>query len=128
MNFHEFEDFNDAVLLPSQFNGLIRGGSPRFESERRLLWAVLENAVRTYVTNARRATPMQRREFEGARRWFYAKGCGAHDLFAFQSICDLLGIDSEWLLQRLEDLAFGDSPLRGRRNASRNKKLGRSAA
>ena len=116
------EDFNDSVLLPAQYNGAVARRAPAFEGERRLLWAVLEDAIRTYLVNARRSTPKQRRAFEEVRRWL--RGRRAHGLFAFETICDLLGIDSEWLLQGLESIAVNGSLPPHRRTVFATAQLG----
>jgi hypothetical protein len=92
------------LLLPCQFNELIRRSS-NLRGEYRLLWAVLDDAIRCYLANMRRATPAQRRNFEEVRRWFLpAAGAETTGLFAFQTICDLLEINARQLVRKLESM------------------------
>jgi hypothetical protein len=102
--YESIEELSD-ILLPCQFNELVRR-SPNLNGEYRLMWAVLDDALRCYLANMRRVTPMQRREFEEVRRWFLPVRDARHGqgLFGFQTICDVLGINSRKLLRRLETI------------------------
>lgn len=98
----ETEDLTDAIL-PCQYNDLVRRRSSAPHSEYRLLWAVLEDAIRTYVANVGCSNAAQRRKFEEVRDWFEPAE-PARSLFDFQNVCDLLGIDSDRLLKGLRTL------------------------
>lgn len=81
--------------------------------ERRLLLAVLEDAVRSYLSNMNRTGTEQRRQFAEVERWFYARD-GSQALFAFESICDLLGIDANIFRKRLGSTGIRNLPARHR--------------
>src|SRR5881628_2954021 len=76
--------------------------------ERRLLLAVLEDGVRTFLKNAR-AT--QGRAFNLRREalaWLTTED--RSDVFAFENICEALGIDAGRLRQRVLGEAFDGEP------------------
>ncbi|HUA33552.1 MAG TPA: hypothetical protein VMA09_08095 [Candidatus Binataceae bacterium] len=97
------EDLTDGIL-PSQYNDLVRRLSPIAEGEYRLLWAILEDAIRTYLANRSCSNAAERRKFEDVRDWFEPAQAEARALFDFQNVCDLLGIDSRRLLKGLKAL------------------------
>ena len=72
--------------------------------ERRLLLAVLEDGVRTFLKNARatqgRAFNLRRE----AHAWLTTED--RSDVFAFENICEALGIDASRLRQRV----LGEAP------------------
>jgi hypothetical protein len=91
------------AILPAQLNG-----SRRFDAssmpEKRLLLAVLEDAV---ITFQRYTTSTQRRGqrlFREAEAWIVSDD--ARSACSFQNVCDVLGFDSEYLRQGL--LAWRD--------------------
>jgi hypothetical protein len=103
------EDFGSAVLPAQYFESAKR--SKLFEGEYRLLLAVLEDAVRSYLANKNLRNQEQRIRFAEVRRWFYPTGNAAQQpLFAFQSICDLLGIDASSFRKRLDFISIRDLP------------------
>jgi hypothetical protein len=104
-------DLNDSIL-PSQYNDLVRGRPSALPGEHRLLWAVLEMAVRSYVANVSRSTVNQRREFAEVRSWFLAEPDPTQGLFAFRTICEFLDIDSGRLVRGLELISAGKLPKR----------------
>jgi hypothetical protein len=97
------EDLTDA-MLSCQYNDLVRRSSSIPEGEYRLLFALLEDAIRIYVANRSRSNAAQRRKFEEVRDWFEPAHAAARVLFDFQNVCDLLGIDSARLLKGLKSL------------------------
>src|SRR5207249_1987274 len=89
--------------------------------ERRLLLAVLEDGVRTFLKNAR-AT--QGRAFNLRREalaWLTTED--RSDVFAFENICEALGIDAGRLRQRVLGEAFDGEPRVG---ASFRRRVGRA--
>ena len=76
--------------------------APILDGEHHLLWAVLEDAIRTYLASSDCSTPTRRRAFAEVRSWFRAPKTVAPDLFCFRNICELLGIESDRLLNGLE--------------------------
>lgn len=121
------DDFSDAVL-PSQFNDLIRRRSAAPHGECRLLWAVLEDAIRTYLVNVKCATARQRRVFEEVRAWFFPPADSFQGLFSFRGICDALAIDSEDLVRGMVQLKVSDLPVRRYGRALRIARIPRMAA
>jgi hypothetical protein len=89
-------------ILPSQYNDLLRRSSAGFEGERRLLWAVLQDAIDTYLANMACSTEKQRKAFEEIQSWFHPSGGQSDSLFSFETICDLLEIDIRLLVNGLE--------------------------
>jgi hypothetical protein len=94
------QDFSDSVL-PVQYYDSVRR-SHLISGEYRLLWAVLEAAIGTYLANKGRSNPAQRRNFQEIQRWFTAnhqhKGGG---LFDYRTVCELLEVDPDRLLEGL---------------------------
>ena len=123
-----FEALNDPVLLPSQYNDLIRRRSPVFDGEHRLLWAVLEDAIRTYAANVDCSTQSQRAAFEEVRGWFQSGKGRPQGLFAFQTICDLLGIDSGQMLKGLDSIRVSRRSIRRHRTDAQTGRFRRLAA
>jgi hypothetical protein len=111
------ESLNDSLILPSQFNDLVRRRSVAPEGEYRLLIAVLEDAIRIYIANMNSSTHSRRIAFEEVRMWFKPVQTQAQALFAFETICDLLGINSGLLLERLESVRISNLPSRRHRVA-----------
>ncbi len=106
----QLDEDSGSTILPSQYNDLIRRRSPGLEGEYRLLWAVLEQAIRTYLRNVKCATPKQRNEFKEVRQWFRPlRGYRHQGLFAYKTICDLLEIDAGRLFSELESIRTEDS-------------------
>ena len=62
-------EFNDCILA-SQYNDMVKRRSRILEGEPRLLWAVLEEAIRSYLSNMKCLTANQCSEFEEVRHWF----------------------------------------------------------
>lgn len=105
-------DYPGVAILPAQYFGNAKGRK-RFEGEYRLLLAVLDQAVRSYLASMRGRTAQQRLEFEELRRWFYApRSTARQGLFAFESICDQLEIDACMLRRRLGSISIRDLPTR----------------
>lgn len=100
------EDLGGSIL-PSQYNDLLRRRSTVADGECRLLWSVLEDAIRSYLANRGCSNPIQRKSFEEVRSWFEPTD-GTRSLFAFETVCDLLGVDSGRLLKGLKSLDASD--------------------
>jgi len=65
--------------------------------ERRLMLAVLEDAIRTLLLARRTAVPRKRL----LRELAWVESTSQAEPFAFESICDVLGLDPGYLRQRL---------------------------
>ncbi len=121
------EEFSYAIL-PSQFNDLVRRRKSGFDGEYRLMWAVLEDAIRAYVVNAKRTTRKQRIDFAEVCDWFFPPTSAPQGLFGFHSICEQLGIDSYQLARGLSKLKLKDLPIRRYNRALRIARIPRIAA
>jgi hypothetical protein len=71
----------------------------RREAESRLLFAVLEDAIRCVICTPRSSTLAKRRELCEALAWINKRG--DYHLFSFDSICGVLEIDAEALRREL---------------------------
>lgn len=121
------EEFSSGIL-PSQYNDLIRRRSSKSGGEYRLLWAVLEDAIRTYLSNVKCANPRQCMVFEEIHEWFFVGSRTGDGLFGFHSICDALGLGADELLRSLDRLHVRDLPMRRYNRALKIAKVPRMAA
>jgi hypothetical protein len=105
------EDFDGPILPVQYFESMKR---PKLlVGEYRLLLAVLEDAVRCYLTDINGRSKEQRTRFAEVRSWFYSSGDTEQQaLFAFESICDLLGINAGVVRKRLASISLGELPWR----------------
>jgi len=85
----DHRDHDLDPVLPAQFF-LRHPDTP----ERRLLAAVLEDAVRTYQQLSTARDFRGRRLFREVEEWFASER--ADDPFAFVRICEVLGLDRIW--------------------------------
>jgi hypothetical protein len=89
-------------VLPAQFHSR-RDPVPVREAEVALMIAVLEDAIKTYLKNIDAHSERGRMEFAEVQFWFDAHN--EPGLFAFENLCDVLGIDAGWLRRLLHRLA-----------------------
>jgi len=100
--------FGPEIILPVQF-AIPREGEGRCSGERRLMLAVLEDAVVTLKTHLRGPSVHSRRIVAEIENWL-ASGSRSHT-FAFATICDVLGFDvlavrqaiKEWTRTQYDD-------------------------
>jgi len=88
------------VILPAQFSGGRRQAAPS-EPLRRLMAAILEDAVRCFQKNINARHLSQRREFYEAAQWFF--GSEAAGPFAFNNVCHILDLDPRHIRHTLRD-------------------------
>ena len=86
------------ALLPVQFVELLQRPSDR-KPEVRLMVAVFEDALRTFCECAGATGRRDQRLFRDAAEWF--ESSDAQWPFAFENICDALGLEPEWIRQLL---------------------------
>ncbi len=100
------------VFLPYQFYG--RGGlSRQLEGEKRLMIAILKDAVECLEKYRGSRDGAGRGHYENALEWVQDKGTGW--LFSFTNICDLLGFDPDYLRSVLLRREIESAkPVRGR--------------
>ncbi len=79
----------DDVILPCQF--FSSAADPRGEPEKRLMVAVLEEAIAASMAGVGSEHSEQVAVAAEADRWFASDDCAAP--FAFRSICDILGLE-----------------------------------
>jgi hypothetical protein len=99
--------FTPDTLLPSQFFDRVRRRSEH-DGERRLMIAVLEDAVDVYRKQVGSRDPRGQQLFREAEDWI--EDPDRSWLFSFQNICDVLDIDADYLrrgLHALKDRAVG---------------------
>jgi hypothetical protein len=86
-----------AAVLPGQFQG--RAGALEQQPERRLMIAVLEDAMRIYEGHARSCDKKGQRRFQEAARWFASNA--VEWPFSFLGICSTLGLEPQGLRARM---------------------------
>lgn len=109
--------FEPDFLVPVQFFDLIRRRS-MLDGETRLVFAVLEDAVRCYVKTANSSRRSDREQFDEVQRWFHAEA-GIHSPFSFEYVCDVLGIEPTSLRARLGLMSLSDLPTKQMRSVGR---------
>ena len=109
--------FEPDFLVPIQFFDLTRRRS-MLDGETRLVFAVLEDAVRCYVKTVDSARRGDREQFDEVRRWFHAD-TGTRSPFSFEYVCDVLGIEPASLRERLGLLRANDLPTKQMRSVGR---------
>ena len=80
--------FEPDTLLPEQFFSLL-GRSP-LQGEKRLLLAMLEDAVHCFQTYLLARKPHERRLFQEAEDWIDSRD--SQWFFSFENICEIIGI------------------------------------
>jgi len=86
------------TLMPSQFVDILRRKMP-MDGERRLLMAVLEDAVHCFRKNLHATDPKVRQLFLDAEDWILASD--RTWFFSFDNVCEMLDIDPEYLREGL---------------------------
>ncbi len=91
--------FEPDILLPNQYFAAFRRGRA-VEGERRLMLAVLEDAVDSYRKYALARDPREQACFLEAREWFVSQDRSW--LFAFENVCDVLEMNPDYLRSGLD--------------------------
>ena len=113
------EDFG-GVLMPVQYYQMIKRHAPMY-GEFRLLYAVLEDALRCYVATRNARSRLQRVRFLEVRNWFALRPEWApqpNGLFAFEPLCEALGIEPVAIRRCLDSLVLERIPTRRHRRTS----------
>jgi hypothetical protein len=98
-----YDDFLARILepdifLPSQFYG--NGGlSRKLEGEKRLMIAILKDAVECLEKYRGARSSSGRSNYENAIEW--VEDTGTEWLYSFTNICDLLGFDPHYVREEL---------------------------
>ena len=120
--------FEPDVLASNQFHSVIKSSSLP-DPERRLMVAILEDAVSCLSKDPRRCPRQQRKSFDEAHSWINASDADGW-IFSFTNVCETLGFDPGYLrrgLNRWAALSENSSAVKPRmkkyRSGARNRKL-----
>ena len=90
--------FEPDVLLPLQFYENLRR-THQLEGEKLLMFAILEDAVESYMKYLHAATRPKQRRFREAEDWIERRD--KRWLFSFDNVCEALNIDPEYMRRGL---------------------------
>lgn len=93
-----FSLFQPDVLIPGQFMATTKSKTHR-DPEQRLMLAVLEDAVWCFQNGLRTKDKKKQELAREAEQWLTEEDSSW--LFSFNEICELLGIESDYLRKRL---------------------------
>ena len=102
-------------MTPQQYYDLI-SRRHQHDGETRLLFAVLEDAIRCYALAMSGSTAAQR-EFEEVREWVNSRG--DRYVFGFDSICRVFDIEPDRLRSQLNSMRIENFPRRRLRTIGR---------
>jgi hypothetical protein len=85
--------FAPEILTPEQYADERRGGPP--SPVKRLMLAVLEDALRCFQNNFDAKSGSRQLVYSEAEQWLCAEGGEA--LFSFNTVCEALGINPDYL-------------------------------
>ena len=91
--------FEPDVLASDQFNALLKTRHIP-DPERRLMVAILEDAVSCLSKDPRRCPRQQRKSFDEAHSWINANETEGW-VFSFTNVCETLGIEPSYLRRGL---------------------------
>ena len=104
VNFKDFDPTGEEIDMEAYF-----GVNHLETGEKRLMFAVAEEAIRTYVATANSSNFFVRKVFEEVQSWFVSP-----DMvwpFSFLNICRVLGMDEANLLDKLNQWRKANAPL-----------------
>jgi hypothetical protein len=90
--------FQPDVLIPAQYFDTLRSKTG-MEAEKRLMLAVLEDAVRCFQDNVLEQGETKKTLFEEAEEWFLNEG--DEWVFSFENICEALGLNPRYVRRGL---------------------------
>jgi hypothetical protein len=109
------------VVLPAQFFRALRGREAH-GGERRLIIAVLEDAINCLQKNLSATDSRGRRLFREAENWVMS--ADRNPPFAFENICEFLSIDADYIRQGLRRWARAAESKAGWRDAQGGRRRG----
>ncbi|MGD0074880.1 MAG: hypothetical protein ABSD31_11145 [Candidatus Binataceae bacterium] len=112
------------TLLPMQYNEILRRRSV-LEGEHKLMFAVLEDAVKCHLKHMNAESRRQRLLFYEVRNWMNTKN--RVGLFSYQTLCESLGIDAKALSAALESRLSSSERIAGVRRESASRRAGKPA-
>ncbi|MGH7823490.1 MAG: hypothetical protein ACREQ9_27325 [Candidatus Binatia bacterium] len=93
--------FAPDALLPVQYVATLSNRKGWVEGEKRLIAAVLTDAIDCYMKHYRPADSRSRQLFVDAETWIFDDAAGG--LFSFRGICDLLGLEADYIRRGLTE-------------------------
>jgi hypothetical protein len=109
--------FAPDFLVPAQFYDLTRRRAS-LDGETRLVFAILEDAVRIFVKNSTAQGGYRRMLFHEVAHWFQSADGPQHP-FTFNYVCDVLDVDPDYLLGCIRSLKAEDLPTKQMRSVGR---------
>jgi hypothetical protein len=106
--------FPDCVVMPSQFFG--RQRCSQSEGERRLMLAVVEEAINCYCKTSFARDAHRVKLHQGAESWLFSEDRSW--FFSFANICDVLSLDADCLRDTLRQWKRGQAAARTQRAAA----------
>jgi len=104
--------FQPDAVMPIQFYGRPHDDE-RMVGVRRLMCAILDDALRCFERNLTGQTPQKLRQFREAEYWLFRETKGK-SIFSFESVCDALRVDPKLLrkvmLKRWARAMAGEAP------------------
>ena len=94
--------FGNDTGVEQRYLDTFRRSEP-LEPEKALLLAILEDAIHCYRKFAGSRSPAGRAQFCEAEAWLM--GGGDDGVFAFDSVCEILGLDPEYVRRGLREAA-----------------------
>jgi hypothetical protein len=110
--------FQPDVLIPGQYFDTL-SSKTGMEPEKRLMLAVLEDAVRCFQDNVAAESDVKKKLFAEAEEWLLDKSDDW--AFSFENICDALGLNPEYMHRGL--LRWKEKTLTTHRNAAAWEKI-----
>jgi hypothetical protein len=98
---YDSSPFSGGAILPVQYYESLKKEDPRIIPYKRLLMAVLEDAVRCFQANVGAASGKGRRLFNETELWMRSET--ADGPFSYVNVCETLGIDPAYLRRALMD-------------------------
>jgi hypothetical protein len=92
--------FEPDALASQQYETVFH--SRQISPEKRLILAILDDAVQSFVATMRPRSPKELREFQEAQTWIME--ANSDWIFSFDSICNQLGLDPDYLRSGLQKL------------------------
>jgi hypothetical protein len=92
--------FEPDTLASERYQSVFQ--SRQISPEKRLILAILDDAVQSFVANMRPRSPKELREFAEAQMWIMEVNSGW--IFSFDAICNQLGLDPDYLRGGLQKL------------------------
>ncbi len=108
-------------MTPQQYYDMISRRRGHHDGETRLLFAVLEDAIRCYAIAKNSPARSIAASSRKCSEWVNTRG--DHDMFSFDSICSVFSIEPEALRTQLNSMRIENFPTRRMRSVGRRTAL-----